>query len=107
MLVVYLAVMHERSTSAFFYNQRHFTRFVHAGVKGVARDVSGSPLDGVSISVIGRDDHDVRTTQHGDYWRLLLPGSYQIQVHCFFLNKYVLSVHWCIVNSTDCAHAYT
>ena len=39
----------------------------------------GAPLSDVSITVIGREVHDVRTTQDGDYWRLLRPGSYELQ----------------------------
>ena len=51
---------------------------MHTGVKGFVRDVHGEPLEGASISVSDRQ-HPVATATDGDYWRLLVPGSYELQ----------------------------
>jgi len=50
----------------------------HMGVKGVVLDEDGKPVDKAVVQVSGRDKH-VRTTNRGEYWRLLLPGTYQIK----------------------------
>ncbi|XP_072163837.1 carboxypeptidase D-like [Diadema setosum] len=51
---------------------------VHIGVKGSVLDsFDGSAIVGATISVRGID-HDVKSVQYGNYWRLLLPGKYSI-----------------------------
>ena len=51
---------------------------VHSGVKGLVRcDHSGQALDHAQVRVEDRDKVMV-TTHRGEYWRLLLPGSYLI-----------------------------
>ena len=49
------------------------------GVRGLVKDASGSPLSGVQVTIVGRD-HPRETTDMGEYWRILLPGTYKIQV---------------------------
>ena len=39
----------------------------------------GSGIEGAKISVQGID-HDVVSVHYGNYWRLLLPGKYNITV---------------------------
>ena len=51
---------------------------VHEGIKGKVLDEDGKPLDRAVVEVYGRDKH-VRTTNRGEYWRLLLPGIYQVK----------------------------
>lgn len=36
-------------------------------------------IEGAEINVVGRS-HPVRSAKDGDYWRLLLPGSYEVNV---------------------------
>ena len=56
-----------------------FMRQVHRGIKGFVMDQSGRPISGAVIHVDNRN-HDVKSTVYGDYWRLLVPGSYVVSV---------------------------
>jgi len=56
-----------------------FIEEVHKGVKGFVRDGKGQPIKGAQIKVEGRN-HTVHSHEHGDFWRLLVPGSYMFKV---------------------------
>ena len=43
------------------------------------KDEDGEPVDGARITVANRR-HDIFSANDGDYWRLLVPGSYEITV---------------------------
>ncbi|XP_046604005.1 carboxypeptidase D [Neodiprion virginianus] len=49
----------------------------HIGIKGLVTDTDGQPIEGASIVVAGIK-HNISTTNRGEYWRLLLPGTYSI-----------------------------
>lgn len=51
---------------------------VHIGVRGYVKDaVTGAPLNNASIMVAGIR-HNLTTGKYGEYYRLLLPGTYNI-----------------------------
>lgn len=52
---------------------------VHRGLYGFVRSSIGTPVAGATITV-GDAVHTVRSTAAGEYWRLLVPGRYNITV---------------------------
>lgn len=52
---------------------------VHRGIYGVVTDQNARPIQDATIS-IKKLGHDVRSTELGDYWRILLPGEYFVSV---------------------------
>jgi len=50
---------------------------VHMGVKGLVTDENGNGIHGAKIWVQGID-HPISTTERGEYWRLLVDGTYNI-----------------------------
>ncbi|XP_038136486.1 carboxypeptidase N catalytic chain-like [Cyprinodon tularosa] len=51
---------------------------VHHGIKGMVYDENNNPISKAEISVAGIN-HDVTTGVDGDYFRLLLPGTYTVK----------------------------
>ncbi|XP_015592787.1 carboxypeptidase D isoform X2 [Cephus cinctus] len=49
----------------------------HIGIKGRVTDTEGQPIEGANIVVVGIN-HNISTTNRGEYWRLLLPGTYSV-----------------------------
>ncbi|XP_021002505.2 carboxypeptidase D isoform X1 [Parasteatoda tepidariorum] len=56
----------------------HFLGEVHKGVKGFIRDSSSNPISKAALKIRGRD-MTFYSTERGEYWRLLPPGSYIIE----------------------------
>lgn len=52
---------------------------IHRGIYGVVTDQNARPLYNATIHV-KKIDHDIRSTESGDYWRILLPGEYFVSV---------------------------
>jgi len=51
---------------------------VHGGIKGRVLDQDGEVLSEAAIQVAGIEK-DMITTERGEYWRLLMPGTYHIR----------------------------
>ncbi|EZA54200.1 Carboxypeptidase D [Ooceraea biroi] len=49
----------------------------HIGIKGFVRSKDGNPIQNANV-VVDRINHNVTTTADGEYWRLLLPGTYSV-----------------------------
>lgn len=64
------------------YNKKALIKYMletHKGIFGTVVDQNGRPVVNASIKI--KDiDHDIYTTRDGEYWRLLLPGEYQVTV---------------------------
>ena len=56
-----------------------FIEEVHKGVKGFVKDTEGMAVPNATIAVLDRD-HNITATGQGEYWRLLVPGVYQMLV---------------------------
>lgn len=56
-----------------------FMRETHRGIKGFITETNGRPVVGAIVKIEGID-HTVKSASHGDYWRLLVPGTYSITV---------------------------
>nr|CAD7426106.1 unnamed protein product [Timema monikensis] len=56
-----------------------FMEAVHMGIKGVVMNHDGAGIQAAQIVIEGIN-HIVTTTNHGEYWRLLVPGNYQVVV---------------------------
>lgn len=69
--------------SQWVWNQNALLAFMeqaHKGVKGFVTNEEGEAISGATISVKGINKN-VTTDIHGDYYRLLTPGIYQLTAH--------------------------
>uniref|UniRef100_A0A665UQD4 Peptidase M14 domain-containing protein n=1 Tax=Echeneis naucrates TaxID=173247 RepID=A0A665UQD4_ECHNA len=58
----------------------HFIHQVHTGIKGTVSDMNdGTGIPNATISVADID-HNITSAHTGDYWRILVPGTYSITV---------------------------
>ncbi|XP_047467287.1 probable carboxypeptidase X1 [Mugil cephalus] len=67
---------------------------VHRGIKGVIRDKITK--QGIADAIVKVEDHehDIRSAADGDYWRLMNPGEYKVEV---WAEGYFPSVRRCHV----------
>ena len=52
---------------------------VHKGIKGKVLDENQKPIVKARINIVGIE-HPVKSIRNGDYWRLLVPGTYKVNV---------------------------
>lgn len=55
------------------------------GVKGYVKDEDGNPVKGAELAIRGRSDRTFKTTSLGEYWRILLNGTYTLMVNNSFI----------------------
>lgn len=69
-----------------------FLAEAHRGVHGFVMDENGNPIEKASLKVKGRDV-GFQTTKYGEFWRILLPGVYKLEVISYktFKNQYLYS----------------
>lgn len=56
-----------------------FMSEANKGVRGLVLDTSGAPIPDAKLKIKGRD-FSFRSSKRGEFWRVLLPGEYVIQV---------------------------
>lgn len=52
---------------------------VHQGIRGIITDTGGSPIADAILKIEGRDI-PFKSSKRGEFWRILLPGSYVLHV---------------------------
>lgn len=52
---------------------------VYRGIRGVVKDELGTPVANATLQILGRDV-PFRTTSNGEFWKILLPHVYLLQV---------------------------
>ncbi|CRK97571.1 CLUMA_CG010957, isoform A [Clunio marinus] len=83
-----------------------YMKLIHTGIKGLIKDVSGYPINDAEIYVQGVEEKPVRTTERGEFWRLLTPGTYNVRAIAFgyipspYLEVVVNEVGAVVVNFT-------
>ncbi|KNC28936.1 hypothetical protein FF38_02940 [Lucilia cuprina] len=63
-------------------NQLSLIKFLaeaHRGVQGFVLDLNNAPVERASLKIKGRDV-GFQTTKHGEFWRILLPGYYKLEI---------------------------
>ncbi|XP_076367389.1 carboxypeptidase D-like isoform X3 [Tachypleus tridentatus] len=64
-------------------NKNALLRFmgeVHQGVRGLVRDLNNNPISKASLKIKGRNI-GFHSTKKGEYWRILLPGTYVLEAY--------------------------
>jgi hypothetical protein len=56
-----------------------YLKFANTGVKGVVSFEDGQPARFVSVKIDSREPY-FKTNEHGEYYRILLPGTYKLSL---------------------------
>lgn len=56
-----------------------FLAEAHRGVQGFVMDPNGGPIERAQLKIKGRDV-GFTTTKYGEFWRILMPGVYKLEV---------------------------
>lgn len=60
-----------------------YIKLAHMGIKGLVTDINGYPIRDAEIEVKEIEDKPIRTSDRGEYWRLLTPGTYYVAAKAF------------------------
>jgi len=60
-----------------------FLAEAHRGIHGFVMDENNNPIEKASLKVKGRDV-GFQTTKYGEFWRILMPGVYKLEVRDFY-----------------------
>lgn len=60
-----------------------FLAEAHRGIHGFVMDEHGNPVEKASLKIKQRDV-GFQTTKYGEFWRILLPGMYKLEVNKHF-----------------------
>lgn len=63
-----------------------FLAEAHRGVHGFVMDENGNPVEKAALKVKSRDV-GFQTTKYGEFWRILLPGIYKLEVNSLSICK--------------------
>ncbi|XP_048404421.2 carboxypeptidase M-like [Stegostoma tigrinum] len=59
----------------------NFLKLSHLGIKGQVLNMDGTPIKNAKVEIQGRQNkYPFRTNEWGEYYRLLLPGSYTVNI---------------------------
>lgn len=86
----------------------NYLELAHLGVKGLVRNPRGKPVVGALVTIDDRI-HGINTTSQGEYWRILLPGTYTLHVtkEGYSSHQRTITVkhdHTIVHNITLCSH---
>lgn len=73
-----------------------YIKLTHIGARGLVKDSNGYPIRDAEIEVQGVEDKPIKTTERGEFWRLLTPGTYNIRA---------VSFGWVDVTLNNCEEA--
>ena len=62
-------------------NKNSLVRYLlkgHTGIKGIVTDANNNPVQNAKVEITGRAK-EVFTTERGEYWRILVPGTYTVR----------------------------
>lgn len=71
-----------------------YMKMTHAGIKGLITDHNGYPIQDMEVFVEGLQTKPVRTTERGEFWRLLLPGRLHTRGNDPFVNIYIITTYF-------------
>lgn len=57
-----------------------FLAEAHRGVHGFVMDENGNPVEKASLKIKTRDV-GFQSTKYGEFWRILMPGVYKLEVY--------------------------
>lgn len=60
-----------------------YIKQTHIGIKGIVKDLNGYPISNAEMYVQGVEEKPMKTTERGEFWRLLTPGTYNVRVIAF------------------------